>query len=157
MDDSLVKSKNLTRLIYVEDNSDDAYIFQLVLKKIFPACEIIWLRDGQELFDYLNSKNEFNERKKESAVHLIIMDINMPKIGGLDALQTIRHSQNSELQKVPIIMISTSAKQEDIEKCQELGTVSYIVKPHFYNELITVLTDVMQKFFYSNTTPVTYI
>jgi CheY-like chemotaxis protein len=157
MKESHLKPDVLTRLIYVEDNSDDAYIFKLVFKKILPSCEIIWLRDGEELFDYLYSMNEFEERKKESAVHLIIMDINMPKIGGLDALQTIRDLKNSELQKVPIIMISTSAKQEDIEKCQALGTVNYIIKPHFYNDLITVLTDVMQKFFLSDNTPVTCI
>lgn len=145
------------RLIYVEDNSDDAFIFKLVSKNLFPDCEVVWLKDGEELFDYLNNKNNFKNRIKQHAVHLIIMDINMPKISGMEALKLIKNSKNSELLKVPIIMLSTSARQEDIVNCETLGTANYIVKPHLYDELVIVLKELMQKHIFSQSPLVTCI
>ena len=157
MNNSLLSINSPLRILYVEDNEDDAYIFNYVLKKIYSTCEIIWLKDGQELYDYLYFKNEYIERKENQATHLIIMDINMPKIDGLKALEYIQFSQNKELLKVPVIMLSTSAREEDVKRSKILGTVDYIIKPHFYEDLVTVITNLMQEHLVLKPAPITLI
>jgi CheY-like chemotaxis protein len=145
------------RLLYVEDNYDDAYIFLLTFQKIAPSIEVVWLKDGQDLMDYLDKKNNYENREEIQAEHFLILDINMPRVDGFEALKFIKTTKNKDFSQLPVIMFSTSAREEDRMKCQKLGADEYIAKPHYYEELISTIENLVNNYLQSKSIPLTKI
>lgn len=118
-------------VLLVEDSEEDAYLAMRVLRQQGVAGEsIVWLQDGEEALHYLTEEQE--ARKRLASLRLILMDLKMPKLSGLEVLQRIR--QDYSLHQLPVVIWSSSAEVQDIQASYALGSNSYLVKPMGYQE-----------------------
>jgi two-component system response regulator len=114
-------------ILLVEDNPDDARLVIRELKKNNLANNLIHLTDGAQALDFLFSRGEFSERKIEDKPKVILLDLKMPKIDGLQVLQKIRSEENTKL--IPVVIMTSSKEEKDIVKSYSLGVNAYVVKP----------------------------
>ena len=127
----------LIDVLLVEDNPDHA---ELIIKEIDNKAGIFnkihLVRDGQEALDYLLRKGDYCDPLNSPVPGLILLDLKLPKIDGVEVLQTIR--SHERLQNVPVIVLTTSSHEEDIIKSYESGTNYYITKPVKYENLLKI-------------------
>ena len=147
----------LLNLIYVDDNPDDSYVVGKCLQKIALNITFNWLTDGKELLNYLQKKGSYENRKNIKAQNFILLDINMPGLNGFEALSKIKEDFKGDILKVPIIMFSSSDRDEDKEKSRTLGASGYLVKPNSYPEICFALEDLFIKWGDLHKTPITEI
>ena len=114
-------------ILLVEDNPDDEMLTKRAFKKNNILNEIVVARDGQEAVDFLLYQGNFSEREKGVNPQVILLDIHLPKLDGLEVLRKIR--ENKETSLVPVVMMTTSDEQEDLITSYKLGANSYIRKP----------------------------
>lgn len=114
----LEHSMKKTKILLVDDDEDDRDFFKIALKKCGISCELTECADGEKLFAYL---------KKNDAPDYIFLDINMPKVNGIECLKAFQGDDN--LSACKIVMHSTAASQLIVEECYSAGAAAYIVKP----------------------------
>lgn len=124
-------SKDKTILL-VEDNPDDELLTKRAIKKNHIANKLDVVRDGEEALDYLFRKGEYEKLKTEELPQLILLDINLPKISGLDVLMEIRKNESTKL--LPVVILTSSKEDCDISSGYSLGANSYIRKPVDFNQ-----------------------
>ena len=107
------------KILLVEDDHFDAEMTILFLKKLELKQEVIWLKTGQYLLDYL-------EEHGAREITLVLLDLNMPQVSGLEALRVIREK---EYEFFPIVMLTSSRRPNEIEACYALGCNSFVTKP----------------------------
>ena len=113
------------RFLLVEDNQDDLDLTLRALRKHSLANEIVVVRDGPEALDALFGRGEYSDSIVVPAV--ILLDLKLPKIDGLEVLQTIRNDDRTRL--LPVVILTSSSEEEDKLKGYSLGANSYIRKP----------------------------
>lgn len=121
-----------SEIILVEDNVSDADLIKRALAKSNVANKIIHLKDGQEALDYLFSEGQWKGIKTSNASKLILLDLKMPKISGLEVLKKIK--SNEETRGIPVVVLTSSKEDPDIKECYKLGVNSYVVKPLGFDE-----------------------
>ena len=121
-------------VLLVEDNPDDEMLTLRALKKHNLANEIIVVRDGQEAVDYLFAQGEFSERDINQLPQLILLDLKLPKIDGLEVLERLR--ANPVTKHVPVVILTSSNEEKDILKSYDLGVNSYVRKPVDFEQFI---------------------
>ena len=119
----------LKKLILVEDDSFDAEMTIRSLKQIPLANEIIWLETGAHLLSYLEEQGTDN-------IAVVILDLQMPQVTGIEALKIIREKDYPDF---PIVILTSSKEAPDIKKCYELGVNSFITKPVQHKEFQEVI------------------
>lgn len=117
----------MTTILLIEDNADDEALTLRAFKKSNLSNEIVVTRDGAEALDYLFGMNQYQGRDTSIVPHLILLDLKLPKIDGLEVLRRIRADDRTRL--LPVVILTTSSEQEDMVKSYELGANSYIRKP----------------------------
>lgn len=117
---------NAVDVLLVEDNTADAELTIRELKKHRLANNLVHLKDGEEALDFLFG-NAVNGGEFLPIPKMILLDIKMPKVSGLEVLQKIKSEQRTK--QIPVIMLTSSAQDPDIHTCYEMGANSYIVKP----------------------------
>lgn len=120
-------SCNQIDILLVEDNESDAEMTVRVLSKNNIANRILHVTDGAAAIDYLFAEGEYSERKLEYLPKLILLDLKMPKVNGIEVLEKIK--TDSITKKIPVVVLTSSKEDPDIKKCYELGVNSYVVKP----------------------------
>jgi two-component system response regulator len=131
-------TKNM-EILLVEDNPDHAELTLRALKDENFPCRIQWIKNGQEAVDYLNSLEKKNEAHLP---HFILLDMKLPKLTGLEVLKRVK--ENQFLRNVPVVMLTTSDRPEEISTCYELGVNSFIVKPVKFDEFYEKVKSVKQ-------------
>jgi len=129
-------------ILVCEDTPDDCEIFSDSLKRGRIANPVFFVENGEEALAYLRGEGDFSERAKHPLPGLIFMDINMPKLNGLEVLAAIRESE--ALQTIPVVMLTVSDSDEDILRSYELDTVVYIQKPVTPENLTAVMHSLEQ-------------
>jgi len=119
-----VKS-NAFNILLVEDDPDHAHLIMRELKKSGVTNNIDWVEDGNEALEYLQGTGKY-ENKINSNLGLILLDIKLPKLNGLEVLEWIK--KNSETKNIPVVMLTTSSDIKDIEKSYTLGANLYVEK-----------------------------
>lgn len=115
-------------VLLVEDNINDAELTIRELKKNNLANNLYHANDGEEALDFLFGTGRFaGQRSVQSLPRLVLLDIKMPKINGMDVLKTIK--TNAHTKSTPVVILTSSKEDPDIQKCYDLGANSYIVKP----------------------------
>lgn len=114
-------------ILFVEDSADDAILTIRALAKSGCTNKLLHVKDGAEALDFIYCKGKFSLRKKNQFPKLILLDLKMPKVSGIQVLEQVK--SNPETKSIPIVMLTSSNEGPDIEKCYELGANSYIVKP----------------------------
>ncbi len=114
-------------ILIVEDNLDDAELTIRTLKKQKLANNLIHLMDGAQALDFIFAKGQFSERNINHVPKVILLDLKMPKVSGLEVLAEIKSDLRTKT--IPVVILTSSAEDPDIKKSYELGANSYIVKP----------------------------
>lgn len=113
-------------ILIAEDTPTDAEMTMRALKRVGLVNNISWVKDGQEALDYVFCTGEYEARPQADPT-LILLDLKMPKVNGIEVLKQIKGHDATKI--IPVIMLTSSAEEPDIMQCYELGVNSYIVKP----------------------------
>lgn len=122
---------------YAEDNAADAELTLRAFKKQHLSNNVIWVKDGAEALSYLFRDGPYEARPNIDP-RLILLDLKMPKVDGLEVLQRVKSSP--DLKVVPVVMLTSSAEEIDIVRSYELGVNSYIVKPVDFEKFFESVT-----------------
>lgn len=114
-------------ILYVEDDPAHAEIAKRSLSKHRLANTIFHVDDGQKALDYLYQKGEYADETKNPRPHLILLDLRLPKVDGLEVLERIK--TDAELSDIPVVILTTSSAELDIAKAYSFCANSYLVKP----------------------------
>jgi CheY-like chemotaxis protein len=126
-------------ILLVEDNSSDAEMTIRALKKNNISNNIVHLKDGAEAIDFIFGTGQFENRDIHKQPKIILLDLKMPKVNGLEVLQTLKGDDRTK--SIPIIMLTSSREDPDIKTCYSLGANSYIVKPVGFDNFTKAITD----------------
>ncbi|MBF8176903.1 MAG: response regulator [Burkholderiaceae bacterium] len=121
-----MKDLQKIHILLAEDTHTDAEATLHALKELGLMGNVTWVKDGQEALDYVFCTGPFIDRKSGDPT-LLMLDLNMPKVNGLDVLKILKTTEQTKY--IPIIMLTSSAEEPDITYCYEYGVNSYIVKP----------------------------
>jgi len=125
-------------ILLAEDDVNDALLVERALSRADIHNPVMVVRDGQEAIDYLEGVGLFADRKNFPLPSLALLDIKMPKKSGLEVLEWVRHNSGG-LKLLPVIIMSSSSIQEDIDRAYQLGVNAYLVKPTAFDELVETL------------------
>lgn len=114
-------------ILLVEDNMSDAELTIRALTKAKIANSILHLKDGAEALDYLFGKAAYAERDITKLPKVILLDIKMPKVDGIEVLRQLKASEHTKV--IPVVIMTSSAEEKDIVSSYQLGVNSYVVKP----------------------------
>jgi two-component system response regulator len=118
-------------ILLIEDNVGDADLALRALKKQHLANNVIHLKDGAEALDFIFAKGKHAGRDINDLPRIILLDLNMPKIGGIQVLEKLKSEPLTR--NIPVVILTSSAEDPDVKRCYELGANSYIVKPVEFN------------------------
>jgi CheY-like chemotaxis protein len=113
-------------ILLVEDNPEDAEMTMRALRKRNLANQLHWVKDGEEALEYLFASGRYADRDPNHPPKLVLLDIKMPKIDGIEVLRRIK---GSELRTIPVVVMTSSNEERDVLESYRLGVNSYIVKP----------------------------
>lgn len=131
------KTRKLFPILIAEDDPDDRLIIKDAFEEAGVHHVIHYVEDGQELMDYLCLRGKYSWPNHSSRPGIILLDLNMPKKNGQDALREIKSDQN--LKRIPVVVMTTSKRVEDIGLLYDLGANSYIQKPTDFTTLVTIV------------------
>jgi two-component system response regulator len=114
-------------ILLVEDNPHDAEMTIRALKKVNLANKLIHVKDGAEALDFVFAKGSFAGRQIENKPKVILLDIKMPKVDGIEVLRQIK--SNDDTKAIPVVIMTSSKEEQDIITSYNLGVNSYVVKP----------------------------
>ena len=129
---------SVVEILLIEDSEFDAEITIRALRKSKLANKIVHLTDGEKALDFLFGTGEFKGRNTENKPKLILLDLKMPKINGMEVLERIKSDPLTK--KIPVVVLTSSREHPDIEKSYELGVNSYIVKPVDFDNFIEAIS-----------------
>lgn len=114
-------------ILLVEDNASDAELTLRALKKHRLVNQIQVVTDGEEALDFIFGRGSFTDRKDERPPKLILLDLKLPKVDGLEVLRIIKSDPKTKT--IPVVVLTSSSEENDIIESYKLGVNSYIVKP----------------------------
>jgi CheY-like chemotaxis protein len=120
-------------ILLAEDDPDDRLLTIRALKKHKLANAIRWVEDGEELMDYLHRRNKYAGEEDAPRPGLILLDLNMPRMDGREALQAIK--ANNEFRRIPVVVLTTSQAEMDILQSYDLGVNAFVSKPVTFDGL----------------------
>lgn len=115
------------KILLVEDNPDDIELTLRALRHNRVANDVIVAHDGEEALDYLFCRGEYEERDRNDMPAVVLLDLSMPKVGGLEVLSQIRSHDRTKL--LPVVILTSSKEEQDVVNGYALGANSYIRKP----------------------------
>jgi CheY-like chemotaxis protein len=123
--------KTRLRILLAEDDLDDVQFAMDAIRQCETVDELIHVDDGEELLAYLHRRGKYRKARRPD---LILLDLNMPRKGGLTALEEIR--SDSVLRTIPVVVFTTSNARSDIRQLYDAGASSYLVKPVRFEDLV---------------------
>ena len=140
-------------ILLVEDNPDDEILTVRALKKNNILNDIIVVRDGVEALDYLFGAGSYADRDMTVMPQLILLDLKLPKIDGLEVLRRVRGNEKTRL--LPVVVLTSSSEEQDMIESYSLGANSYIRKPVDFNQFSEAVKNLGLYWLVLNESPVT--
>ncbi len=132
-------------ILLVEDDENDVLVMTMALEKAGLACPIRVARDGREAQDYLSGTDKFADRHEYPLPYLILLDLKLPRVMGLEVLKWLR--ERPEFDSTIVLILSSSSMPEDVQGAYHLHANGYLVKP--YNlEKLQLMTQAIKEFWY---------
>jgi len=128
--------KSIT-ILMADDDPDDRFITKEAFKEAGLINDLRFVEDGEELMNYLYQRDKYSDAGNAPRPGLILLDLNMPKKDGREALREIKADES--LRRIPVVVLTTSKEEEDIIRAYDLGSNSYITKPVSFNSLLITL------------------
>jgi CheY-like chemotaxis protein len=132
------KKGNAITILLADDDPDDRMLAKEAFVESRLRNQLEMVEDGEELMDYLHNRGKYSGTSKKPRPDLILLDLNMPRKDGREALREIKSSP--DLRRIPIVVLTTSKADEDIIRTYDLGVNSFITKPVTFEALVEVLT-----------------
>jgi len=136
---SPAQSDKRPAILVAEDDEDDCLLIRDALEENKVNSDVRFVRDGRELIEYLSTR-EGQVGGVPARPDLILMDLNMPRKDGREALSEIKADPG--LKDIPVVILTTSGGQQDVDLCYRLGAALYIIKPMTYEDLIDALAPI---------------
>lgn len=124
-------------ILHVEDDSNDALLFQHACQKAGLACQVQYAGDGDEALSYLQGAGKFSNREQFPLPCLVLLDLKMPRVNGFEVLTWLRTEER--FRRVPVVVLSSSNHEADINRAYEAGANSFLVKPVDFNSLVELV------------------
>jgi two-component system response regulator len=134
------RTKEPIELLLVEDNPDDAQLAMMALEEHHIVNNITHLKDGAEALDYLFKQGAYSKMEEDHHPKVILLDLKMPKINGLEVLKKIK--SNDQTKKIPVVVFTSSAEDPDVKECYSLGVNSYVVKPLNFEQFKRAINEI---------------
>jgi CheY-like chemotaxis protein len=128
----------LKPILLVEDNPNDLELTLIALERSQLANDVVVVRDGAEALDYLFKRNA-HEGRLDGNPAVLLLDLKLPKLDGLQVLETIR--QTEALRSIPVVMLTSSREEPDLDRAYSLGVNAYVVKPVEFKEFVSAISD----------------
>lgn len=125
-------------IILVEDNYDDVELTLRAFQKHDLDKNVVVLKDGEEAMQFIFDNKTVNEKHFNSKTKVILLDLNLPKVSGMDILKKLKKEPATK--SIPVVILTSSADDPLIKKCKELGASNYIVKPVTLEGFIEVVS-----------------
>ena len=138
-------------IVLVEDNPNDEALTLRALKKNNIANEIMVARDGVEALDFIFARGAHTGRDKDQIISVILLDLKLPKVDGLEVLKTLR--ENKDTRMLPVVVLTSSKEEQDLIKSYSLGANSYIRKPVGFTEFVDAVKQLGLYWLVVNETP----
>lgn len=135
-------------IILAEDNDSDAELAIRALQRSCAPGRLLHVEDGEELLEYVFANGRFAGRNIAEEPRLLIMDLKMPKISGLEALEQIK--SNVQSRTIPVVLLTSSREESDIQTAYALGVNSYVVKPVDFDNYIKAVSDIGAYWLFTN-------
>ena len=129
---------NAIEILLVEDNLHDAELTIRAFKKHNFSNQLVHVQDGAEALDFLFGRGKYNNRNMEQHPRIVLLDLKLPKINGLEVLRVIKN--DNTLRNIPVIVVTSSTEDQDIKTAYELGANSYVVKPIEFDTFVDAMS-----------------
>jgi CheY-like chemotaxis protein len=133
----MMKDRKPIDILLAEDDEDDYLLIAEALEESRLANKVHWVKDGEELLDYLYRRGNYAEPGESPRPGIILLDLNMPRKDGREALKEIKSDPG--LRKIPVIVLTTSKAEEDILRSYDLGVNSFIRKPVQFEAFVEIV------------------
>ena len=138
-------------LLLVEDNPNDAELTMRALKRGGLANKLVWVKDGKEALEYLFCEGEYAGRGG-SVPRLVLLDLKMPRVGGIEVLAAVKADQRTK--RIPVVIMTSSQEEKDMAQAYDMGVNSYVVKPVDFKSLSQIVQKAGYYWLAINKTPV---
>ncbi len=139
------RSTQSITILMADDDEDDRLMTKEAFEEARLANELRFVEDGEELMDYLHRRGKYTDPAESPRPGLILLDLNMPKKDGREALREIK--SDPDLKRIPIVVLTTSKADEDIYRSYDLGVNSFITKPVSFDGMVYIITSLAQYWF----------
>ncbi len=141
----MAKRESMISVHMCDDDPDDRLLFKDAMEEANMLNEVSFTRDGQDLLDFLNRTGEHKDLKNKPLPDIILLDLNMPRKDGREALREIK--SNKKFKHIPVVILTTSKQDEDILKSYNLGANSFISKPVTFEKLVDLVSKLSEYWF----------
>jgi CheY-like chemotaxis protein len=132
-------------ILMADDDPDDCYLTKEALEENRLANAMYFVGDGEELMDYLHRRGKYTDPAIAPRPGLILLDLNMPRKDGREALQEIK--ADPDLRRIPVVVLTTSKAEEDILRTYDLGANSFVIKPVTFEALVELMRTLARYWF----------
>lgn len=133
----MVKRSEPYTILMADDDADDCLLVQDALREVCESHRVRFVRDGEELWDYLRLRGEFIDGRDAPRPDLILIDLKMPKKDGREVIRELK--SNPQFRRIPVVALTTSTAADDVESSYDLGVNSYMTKPATFRELVDMM------------------
>jgi len=142
---------NLSEILLVEDSPGDARLTTFALKNAQVTNPVVHLKDGDEALEYIFTTGAYAKRNTENTPLIILLDLKMPKVNGIEVLKKIKSDESTKI--IPVIIFTSSKDENDAKKCYRLGANSFVVKPLEYNKFEEIIKEISSYWLLINYVP----
>lgn len=131
--------ENEVEILLVEDNPGDAEMTIRALRKNNLANNLMHVKDGAQALDFIFAQGEYANRTDKNLPRIVVLDLKMPKVNGIEVLRRLKSDERTR--KMPVVVLTSSKEDPDVEECYRLGVNSYVVKPVEFDEFFKAVSD----------------
>lgn len=142
---------NEVEVLLVEDNPNDAELTMRALKKRNLANKLFHAKDGAEALEFVFAQGRFLHRRVENGPKVVLLDLKLPKIDGLEVLRRIKSDERTK--KIPVVVMTSSREDKDLDTCYENGVNGYVVKPVEFEDFCRAVSELGFYWLLLNETP----
>jgi len=142
---------NAVEILLVEDTPADAELTMRALKKHSLVNSMVWVKDGAEALDFLFGTGAYAERDCSHLPKVVLLDLRLPRVSGIEVLRQIKKDERTRA--IPVVVLTSSKEDVDIDECYRLGVNSYITKPVSFDEFVKVVSELGLYWLLLNTLP----